>query len=48
MAGGTYDASRLAATTGVYVGCMYTEFLDGLLAPQVWNAKLHQSTRQSC
>ena len=25
----------LDAATGVYVGCMYTEYLDGILAKQV-------------
>jgi len=25
----------LDAATGVYVGCMYTEYLDGVLAKQV-------------
>lgn len=32
-AGPAFDAG-VAATAGVYVGCMYTEYLDGALAPQ--------------
>ena len=33
-AGPAHDAA-LDADTGVYVGCMYTEYLDGVLAKQV-------------
>ena len=32
-AGGAYERS-LEAATGVYIGCMYTEYLDTVLAPQ--------------
>jgi acyl transferase domain-containing protein len=32
-AGPAFDA-QAAAAAGVYVGCMYSEYLDGVLAPQ--------------